>query len=204
LLNLVALAICQSMSHSKHQPPVEKVCKICKKRFSVLAYLTRNKPCDYCSTECALVARRKEKIVKQCGFCKKELILSPWQFKRITVGIFCSRKCYGKWRSGNLSRENSPNWKGGYTLNYGGSNWKSQRKKARERDGNTCRDCGITQQKHGYKLDVHHIVSYSQFSDLNEANSLDNLVTLCRLCHVKRHNVKENTDLPPTPADTPE
>lgn len=72
-------------------------------------------------------------------------------------------------------------------MDYGGSNWKSQRRKARERDGHRCVDCPVAEQVHGYELDVHHIVSYHRYKDKMRANSLENLVTLCRRCHAKRH-----------------
>lgn len=49
----------------------------------------------------------------------------------------------------------------------------SQMQAARRRDGNECRKCGML----GPRLDVHHI-------DGNASNNeLNNLITLCHICH---------------------
>lgn len=47
------------------------------------------------------------KIKKLCLICKKEFLSCR------NRGKFCSKKCYGKWRSKNFSGRNHPNWKGG-------------------------------------------------------------------------------------------
>lgn len=80
--------------------------------------------------------------------------------------------------------ENAPNWKGGHASDYG-SNWKRQRDKARARDNNTCQDCGHEWQEGEIRLDVHHIIPLKEFDVPEEANDLDNLITLCRECHKK-------------------
>lgn len=51
-----------------------------------------------------------------------------------------------------------------------------------ERDNFTCVDCGTTE---GVLL-VHHIDESRKTGKLN--NNLDNLVTVCRPCHARRHN----------------
>jgi 5-methylcytosine-specific restriction endonuclease McrA len=70
-----------------------------------------------------------------------------------------------------------------------GSNWSEQREKALERDGWECRDCGTTNEEHldrdGQGLHVHHLTKRRKFDDYEEANRLENLVTLCRDCHAK-------------------
>jgi len=172
----------------KHKPPVKRTCHVCKKSFMLPAHRAREKPGKFCSVKCALIDRRKPITSSECTQCKKKIKLSPWQVKRgATFGHFCNSRCYGKWRTSNLAGDNSPNWKGGHTMDYGGSNWKSQRRKARERDNHTCQKCGVTKQPHGYKMDVHHKVPYDMFDDPRMANDLKNLVTVCRPCHVKLH-----------------
>lgn len=60
---------------------------------------------------------------------------------------------------------------------------RANRDMARERDDYTCQDCGITDEEYhnDIQLDVHHI-------DRDPHNhDLDNLVTLCRSCHMQRH-----------------
>ena len=48
-------------------------------------------------------------ICKQCG---KEFFLYPSKIKD-TYGNFCSRECYGKWRSEHIRGEKTSLWKGG-------------------------------------------------------------------------------------------
>lgn len=175
----------------KHEPEIEKQCEVCGARFVVLASIARKKPCKFCSIPCALTARRKPVTIERCMTCGKGVKLSPWQTKRNgKFGHFCGSKCYGKWRTENLTAENSPNWRGGLTMDYGGSGWKAARRKARERDGHKCQGCGITDQIHGYQLDVHHRKPFDMFDDPKQASAQSNLVTLCRQCHAKEHSGK--------------
>ena len=81
-------------------------------------------------------------------------------------------------------KELAPNWKGGYASDYG-SNWKRMRDKTRERDGHTCQVCGHEWTEGEMKLDVHHITPIKKFDTPEKANTLDNLITLCRSCHKK-------------------
>lgn len=188
---------------SKRDPELNVTCPQCREQF----YTTRQRlnharatGLSFCGNPCAGKYKserglnrpplRKTKpentVIKPCGWCGKPVERKKYNTREV-FGPFCNHACYGQWRSANLAGENSPAWKGGYELWYEG-NWKSQRAKARKRDNHTCQDCGVTEQSWGYKLDVHHIVDYDDFEDKKEANDLNNLVTLCRTCHVKRHN----------------
>lgn len=68
-----------------------------------------------------------------------------------------------------------------------GSNWITQRDRARERDHYTCQVCGKLEADKSHE--VHHIIPFRTFTDTSEfqdyelANQLDNLVTLCPTCH---------------------
>ncbi len=73
--------------------------------------------------------------------------------------------------------------------NYG-PNWQEQRSKARLRDGYLCTRCGSPEHD-SQQHDVHHLTPFREFGYLpgrNEAylaaNQLENLVTLCRRCHL--------------------
>jgi len=87
------------------------------------------------------------------------------------------------------------------TGRYYGSNWQEQKKKARTRDNFTCVKCGKTTKEHKRSLDVHHVKSFSSFTSLDEdgdqiidwqkANTLDNLITICRQCHNKVNEIRE-------------
>lgn len=83
-------------------------------------------------------------------------------------------------------------WKGGYKPYYG-ANWRYQRKKAWERDGYKCQTCGKERDKNGRVPDVHHIIPFSEFGikRYREANSLDNLITLCMSCHCTTEHRRE-------------
>jgi transposase len=80
------------------------------------------------------------------------------------------------------TKELAPNWNGGAAIDYG-SNWKRMRAKTRERDNHTCQACGHEWKEGEIKLDVHHITPIKDFDTPEDANTLDNLVTLCRTCH---------------------
>lgn len=147
-------------------------------------------------------------IEAECDYCGKV-------FKRIRAQLghnshkFCSHVCYGKWSSENRTGENHHRWKGGH-FSYYGPDWFSQRQLARERDRHACQKCGITKGELGQEPDVHHIKSFSAFvreaggvkdkanvtDELLEiigkvskkANQLDNLICLCKSCHVYVEN----------------
>lgn len=70
-----------------------------------------------------------------------------------------------------------------------GPNWSAQRDAARARDAYTCQHCGAPESGHR-QHDVHHIIPFRAFgyvpgaNDLYQlANRLENLVTLCLICH---------------------
>lgn len=71
--------------------------------------------------------------------------------------------------------------------------WTERRQAALERDGGKCVDCGTTAEESDRDLDVHHLVKKDNFTqedgsvDWAAANHVDNLATLCRSCHLKRH-----------------
>ncbi len=65
-------------------------------------------------------------------------------------------------------------------MNFRGVDWKSQSKKALERDKYSCQLCMIVPKK----AHVHHIVPYRK----SKNNSLENLITLCPSCHGTQEN----------------
>lgn len=94
----------------------------------------------------------------------------------------------------NIQRgENHPLWEGGKREDYYGPNWPEQRRRARERDGHACRECGIHRDDLGRELDVHHVIPFQRFTDGDRAawqmaNRLENLLTLCPSCHTSADN----------------
>ena len=71
------------------------------------------------------------------------------------------------------------NWRGGQAYKYG-PGWKEAKERVRERD-KVCQHCGKTPEENGRALDVHHINPHRNSKD----NSLENLVALCRSCHMR-------------------
>ena len=74
---------------------------------------------------------------------------------------------------------------------YRGPNWDTQRQRARERDGFRCQHCSAPE-KPNRQHDVHHLRPFREFNYVPgqneaylEANRLENLVTLCRSCHLR-------------------
>ncbi len=61
--------------------------------------------------------------------------------------------------------------------------WTTQRRKVRQRDGNQCQICGDTPASPYCQLQVHHIRTRAE----GGADELDNLATLCDLCHAVCH-----------------
>jgi hypothetical protein len=181
-------------------PALDTVCNQCGKTFHTTRQRLRGAH-QFCCRKCYEAYRRENNydtppptkkarpestVIYICDNCGKSFERKRYG-RRPVKGAFCSPECYWHWRSEHLSGENAPGWKGGYTLPYGGRYWKQQRRLARERDNFTCRDCGKTEQSPGRNLDVHHIKAYDLFETPEEANQLDNLITLCRECHTKRH-----------------
>jgi len=70
-----------------------------------------------------------------------------------------------------------------------GRNWEEQRHAALVRDRWRCQDCGLEQQDHveqyGRSLHMHHIRPIRSFETPEDANFLENLITLCQDCHDK-------------------
>lgn len=67
------------------------------------------------------------------------------------------------------------------TPNDYGPGWSALRRQIRERDGYRCQACGILEA--GREHDVHHKIPFRTFVTAQEANQLNNLVTLCPTCH---------------------
>lgn len=128
-----------------------------------------------------------QKVEVNCEWCGSPVYLQPYRMEK-SQNHFCDYDCLGNWRSENQSGENHPRWKGG-VFPYG-KGWNEQkREKVRERDNRQCQTCGMSESEHldefGRRLDVHHIQPAREFDDPEARNSLENLVSLCVLCHRK-------------------
>jgi len=83
-----------------------------------------------------------------------------------------------------VSGNSNGRWTGGkakYNIDY--KDWYILRQMILERDGFKCQSCGRTH--HETLLDVHHIIPYKISND----NSIENLIVLCRGCHMKQEAI---------------
>ena len=79
-------------------------------------------------------------------------------------------------------------------VNQYGSTWNQVRKIILERDQFTCQICGLSGDS--ASLHVHHKIPFRTFSNLTEANRVENLITLCPTCHrLAEQNVKIRSGL---------
>ena len=182
------------------------VCPVCKKVFHKCINKNRHSQYIYCSQECAYSGR-------SLGFTKRN-VKQPYNCKRKTLKIclvcqnkytyrkksqkYCSRKCFETSHRFRMLGKKNPAYKNGssYLKNgYRGDNWDNIRKKVYKRDKYICQDCGVRcLGKRGISkenilklIQCHHIEDYK----INKNNNLNNLITLCLKCHLKRHKKKK-------------
>lgn len=75
---------------------------------------------------------------------------------------------------------------------YKSKAWRDVREAAMQRDGRLCVDC-MKQGLYRPAEEVHHIeeLTPENINDPNVALNLNNLVSLCRECHQKRHGARQ-------------
>jgi len=126
-----------------------------------------------------------------CSWCGGDLDRDMNQIER-SEHFFCGDKdCKAKWQQKHFNGEDHPRWMGGYD-GYYGPNWPERRLEAILRDQSRCQACGITPMDADSTLVVHHIIpmrvfkkQYSGEEVFTRANRMNNLVTMCRGCHMK-------------------
>lgn len=67
------------------------------------------------------------------------------------------------------------------TPNDYGKDWKKITETVRKRDNNRCQSCQKSEE--GFSFHVHHRIPFKNFTSIERANDLENLVTLCPVCH---------------------
>lgn len=162
---------------------VELTCEECGDTYEVKPSLVDTS--RYCKMECKRAAWADDPIEFECSICGADFSLQPCRVR--SEAPTCSKRCFRKLLSELRKGENNPAWDGGKETYYG-SNWNRQRRAALERDGFECQLCGMSGSEHreqySKQLHVHHITRLKSFEDDYEvANNLENLVTLCLVCH---------------------
>jgi 5-methylcytosine-specific restriction endonuclease McrA len=185
-----AMAIHHKLSHGESLKTKETTCDECSKLFT---YYPSDKEGIYCSScvedvpwEWIDDSTGEEhpawnRVDVSCSQCGKDMERKSSSTNNSGI-YFCSDECMGDYRSENWVQEDHPNWKGGNTGSYG-RGWTKIRRQARERDGYQCKNCG----KKGddcYGPEVHHIKPVREFDEIEEAHSMGNVISLCRVCHV--------------------
>ena len=122
---------------------------------------------------------RKEPITWVCEACGTKRTIPRGELAPARKLRFCSAKCANK----ALRGVGNPSWRGGHPEYYG-PDWRPLQRRARKLDGYVCQRCGIPQKDLGRALDVHHIEPVSSFSEVNDANRIENVVSLCHDCHM--------------------
>lgn len=167
---------------------IRTFCDFCNKKIIIPLTKYQASKNHFCSKQCS-GKFRYSKISLSCNQCGKTIKRDPSRMK-IVKNHYCSKRCLAIWQSENICGENHHQWKG--HSEYYGPNWNRQRNAARKRDNYTCQHCKITEKKHGQQLDVHHIIPFRKFGykphendNYKKANSLSNLICLCKKCHIK-------------------
>ena len=84
------------------------------------------------------------------------------------------------WQMRNAEKVKVYKQKNKDAIRFGGN-----RKIVLKRDSNSCQVCGKTD-----KLVIHHLDETENRKKMNANNNIDNLITLCRGCHIKVHRNK--------------
>jgi hypothetical protein len=124
-----------------------------------------------------------------CLNCKSLFEDPNWGRHRKSGMIFCSLLCCNNYRKG----EKNPAWRGGHPSYYG-PDWSRMRRETLQRDNHTCQRCKATPK--GRRHDVHHIKPVVTFENPNDAHTIENLITLCRPCHMRVEWHGVDWDLP--------
>lgn len=188
---------------------VEKICKVCGKRFFVINY--RGNIAQFCSKKCCGINLTKRKAVT-CQFCKKEFYTRPWKADRQK---FCSLACryaskkgkpFGKpykkgehshpsteFKKGEQLREKHPFWKGGIVKAKGGYLWKLSPSHPHNNHGYVLEHRLVMEEHLGRYLEPQEIVHHINRNIID--NRIENLMLFPNnSAHTKFHkNLKKNS-----------
>lgn len=127
----------------------------------------------------------------QCDLCGDIYYIKNNRGSRSRMS-FCSNECRGEW----LKRSDTT-----HPTEFDHVSWRERSDQIRDRDGNKCRVCGMTQQEHREKysmrLHVHHITPRSEFDDISKADDPGNLITICCRHHLEYEGTRSLAHLIP-------
>lgn len=174
-----------AVARKKYTPiqwPQSKVCIRCGADFQV--HEGGNMAQKYCDANCQLSAKAEKKaagiearrVAKICEHCGVAFVTSKFSAHKQR---YCSLDCRMKSRHRQQYIDGSNKSKIRNDSRY---DLKALRPKMLERDGNKCVICGSTE-----KLHAHHWDNSGGTEQVN--NELDNLGTVCDVCHYAIHNI---------------
>lgn len=147
----------------------------------------------FCSRECKNNFEEKEKYYFNCANCGSEVVRHPSLVDQMgdyeIRNHFCNKDCESEWKSQNWVKDGHPNWVDREVITMYGQGWLEAREKAILNDGEVCTECGMSREeqyeKYGRDFDVHHLKPVHEFENIEDAHFLENLVTVCKGCHMR-------------------
>lgn len=175
--------------HGESIAGVEVDCAFCGETLRRRRWKIENFEKQFCDNECrGKWKTHQHSEERNCEWCGSVFRKTKSAIERRPKHDLCSRECWREWCSAEWVNENHPNWRGGKE-GYKGPSWEPQRERAIQRDGEKCVMCGRSEESHYRMYDiglhVHHIIPFRVYGLKNhqEANRLDNLITVCQSCH---------------------
>ena len=210
---------CGQVCNAKHQAEIRSpapmqtlVCHSCRKPFERVGYEARKKAGKnaYCSPACLTVAkitnvcRNCGKPVRRARTCSQKCRLAlsmqagaKRRHERVPLACrncgttftpkqanskaqYCGKPCADAAHAARMKGQSNPAYRHGLGTERGSSReWFAAKRAVWDRDGMRCVVCSADK-----SLDVHHI------NHTPNDHRLENLVSLCRLCH-RRHHAAE-------------
>jgi len=189
-LNDRGVEIHHARSHGESLSKIQIECPACGDTNSVYRHRKDTYDNHFCNRDCkseyqSTQGGKDHPLTKQveveCAWCGKEDTDMP-SYVSEDKNWFCDFDCYGEYRSENYTGEDNPRWRGGAPNHYG-EDWPKMRVRALEKYDYECAICGKSKDELGMNPDVHHIMPVREFENPDDANTIDNLIVLCRQHH---------------------
>lgn len=172
-----------------HGGSIEVTCTFCGETILRAKSRVKNASNHFCDKECQVLwqlenmagsnspAWKGGSVEVACAFCGETILRAHNKVEK-SNNHFCNAECKGQWKSENEVGPKNPSWQGGksfepYTTEFNGA----LKRAIRERDGFTCRLCGVSE--NGQAHDCHHI------DYVKQNNNPENFSLLCHACHGK-------------------
>lgn len=184
-----AVNIHHKIAHGESLVEESSTCELCDTEYTYRPSI-RDNP-KFCSRDCQLQHARdsRNRLYKFCVWCRD--LYHPEKGKKQK---FCGRECYALARSWWMATSglnhgpNNPMWVDSWTAKpWRGENWDDVREHVLKRDDYKCQLC-YRDEELVERLSVHHKKPFREFDNVENANKMENLVTLCLQCHGKIEN----------------